>query len=294
MHSGCAAAAAAALAAPAVPSPRPTPPPSHCRRALLQARVYPQLHERTGVGPAHHRRQPPPAAVGCGRGAGQASRRVLPPQRLHLMLSPRHAPLRSLHAAAARGAGSADALVPRSSSGGPGSGLAGHHPVQQGAAGEGALGHAHQRGRGPAGGAAHGGSGTALPAGAARMLTAEPASRRSCHRACLPASVQLPDAPWGIISIKAQAEDYETPMQVRGGGALQRRRGAGGRGRRACARCVKAPPAPRPAPLCHLPLQPITMMRNALGWEEGGSGVALDRAKYEASTAYWEAHAAIQ
>jgi hypothetical protein len=26
--------------------------------------------------------------------------------------------------------------------------------------------------------------------------------------------VQLPDAPWGIISIKAQDEDHETPMQV--------------------------------------------------------------------------------
>lgn len=41
-------------------------------------------------------------------------------------------------------------------------------------------------------------------------------------------------------------------------------------------------------------LQPITMMRNALGREEGGSGVALDREQYEAATAYWEAHAAIQ
>jgi hypothetical protein len=27
-------------------------------------------------------------------------------------------------------------------------------------------------------------------------------------------AVQLPDVPWGIISIKAQDEDYETPMQV--------------------------------------------------------------------------------
>lgn len=61
----------------------------------------------------------------------------------------------------------------------------------------------------------------------------------------------LPPAPWGIISIKAQDEDYETPMQ------------------------------------------PITMMRNALGKEEGGSGVSLDREKYEASAAYWEKHAAI-
>lgn len=55
----------------------------------------------------------------------------------------------------------------------------------------------------------------------------------------------IPDVPWGIISIKAQDEDYETPMQ------------------------------------------PITMLRNALGREEGGSGVPLDRAKYDASVAYW-------
>lgn len=55
----------------------------------------------------------------------------------------------------------------------------------------------------------------------------------------------VPDAPWGIISIKAQDEDYETPMQ------------------------------------------PITMMRNALGREEGGSGVPLDKAQYVASVEYW-------
>ena len=41
-------------------------------------------------------------------------------------------------------------------------------------------------------------------------------------------------------------------------------------------------------------LQPITMMRNALGREEGGSGVPLDRHKYDAAAAYWETHAAIQ
>jgi hypothetical protein len=45
----------------------------------------------------------------------------------------------------------------------------------------------------------------------------------------------LPAVPWGIISVKAQDEGFETPMQ------------------------------------------PITMMRNALGREEGGSGVVLDR-----------------
>lgn len=58
-------------------------------------------------------------------------------------------------------------------------------------------------------------------------------------------SGDLPDAPWGIISIKAQDEDCETPMQ------------------------------------------PITMMRNALGKDEGGSGVTLDKEKYRASVDYW-------
>ena len=52
-------------------------------------------------------------------------------------------------------------------------------------------------------------------------------------------------------SIKAQDEDYETPMQ------------------------------------------PITMLRNALGKEEGGSGVPLDRDKYNASVAYWSEHAVV-
>lgn len=41
------------------------------------------------------------------------------------------------------------------------------------------------------------------------------------------------------------------------------------------------------------PMQPITMMRNSLGREEGGSGVSLDREAYEASTSYWQTHAAI-
>ncbi len=41
-------------------------------------------------------------------------------------------------------------------------------------------------------------------------------------------------------------------------------------------------------------LQPITMLRNALGREEGGSGVPLDRDKYEAAVAYWDTHATIQ
>ena len=63
---------------------------------------------------------------------------------------------------------------------------------------------------------------------------------------------ELPDVEWGIISIKAQDEDHEIPMQ------------------------------------------PITMMRNALGKEEGGSGVPMDRTKYEESVQYWDQHVTIQ
>ena len=43
-----------------------------------------------------------------------------------------------------------------------------------------------------------------------------------------------------------------------------------------------------------VPMSPITMMRNALGKEEGGSGVPLDRAEYEKSVAYWSTHAILQ
>eukprot|EP00746_Dinoflagellata_sp_MGD_P140687 gnl/MRDRNA2_/MRDRNA2_73893_c0_seq1.p1 gnl/MRDRNA2_/MRDRNA2_73893_c0~~gnl/MRDRNA2_/MRDRNA2_73893_c0_seq1.p1 ORF type:complete len:248 (-),score=55.60 gnl/MRDRNA2_/MRDRNA2_73893_c0_seq1:41-727(-) len=59
-------------------------------------------------------------------------------------------------------------------------------------------------------------------------------------------------APWAIISVKGQMEDYELPMQ------------------------------------------PITMMRNALGKEEGGSGVPLEKAKYQASVDFWKEHVAIK
>ena len=41
-------------------------------------------------------------------------------------------------------------------------------------------------------------------------------------------------------------------------------------------------------------MQPITMMRNALGKEEGGSGVGLDRAKYKESVDFWTKHASIK
>ena len=39
------------------------------------------------------------------------------------------------------------------------------------------------------------------------------------------------------------------------------------------------------------PMAPITMMRNALGVDEGGSGVALDRDAYLRSVAFWSTHA---
>lgn len=60
------------------------------------------------------------------------------------------------------------------------------------------------------------------------------------------------NAPWGIISVKAQSVDYELPMQ------------------------------------------PITMMRNALGADEGGSGVGLKRDEYAKSVAFWSKHAPIK
>lgn len=40
-----------------------------------------------------------------------------------------------------------------------------------------------------------------------------------------------------------------------------------------------------------IPMLPITMLRNALGVAEGGSGVPLDRQVYRHSVAFWEAHA---
>ncbi|GAB3726364.1 DUF3228 family protein [Luteimonas pelagia] len=39
------------------------------------------------------------------------------------------------------------------------------------------------------------------------------------------------------------------------------------------------------------PLVPITMLRNALGVEEGGSGVPLDREAYRRSVDFWRLHA---
>ena len=40
-----------------------------------------------------------------------------------------------------------------------------------------------------------------------------------------------------------------------------------------------------------VPMAPITMMRNALGVAEGGSGVPLDPAAYRRSVEYWSNHA---
>lgn len=40
-----------------------------------------------------------------------------------------------------------------------------------------------------------------------------------------------------------------------------------------------------------IPMAPITMLRNALGVEEGGSGVPIDRAAYAQSVAFWNQHA---
>lgn len=39
------------------------------------------------------------------------------------------------------------------------------------------------------------------------------------------------------------------------------------------------------------PMAPITMLRNALGVEEGGSGVPIDRTAYARAVAFWRTHA---
>ena len=60
------------------------------------------------------------------------------------------------------------------------------------------------------------------------------------------------DYDYGIVSVKPQDVDYETPMQ------------------------------------------PITMMRNALGKEYGGSGVPLDFDKYKQSVEFWSNYATLK
>ena len=42
------------------------------------------------------------------------------------------------------------------------------------------------------------------------------------------------------------------------------------------------------------PMPPVTMMRNALGVREGGSGVPLDREAYGRSVEFWENHAVVK
>ncbi|RLN90351.1 hypothetical protein BBJ28_00017475 [Nothophytophthora sp. Chile5] len=68
----------------------------------------------------------------------------------------------------------------------------------------------------------------------------------------VPADPSHGDAPWGIVSIKAQDVAFELPMK------------------------------------------PITMMRNAVGEEQGGSGVPIDREQYLQSVEYWRNHAVIK
>lgn len=43
-----------------------------------------------------------------------------------------------------------------------------------------------------------------------------------------------------------------------------------------------------------LPMQPITMFRNALGTRYGGSGHALEEGKYQESVDYWSKHALLK
>mmetsp|Transcript_101158 Transcript_101158/g.184648 ORF Transcript_101158/g.184648 Transcript_101158/m.184648 type:complete len:308 (+) Transcript_101158:82-1005(+) len=43
-----------------------------------------------------------------------------------------------------------------------------------------------------------------------------------------------------------------------------------------------------------IPMEPITMMRNALGADQGGSGVDLDRDAYARSVEFWDKHARVQ
>lgn len=42
------------------------------------------------------------------------------------------------------------------------------------------------------------------------------------------------------------------------------------------------------------PMTPVTAMRNALGIDEGGSGVPLDRKAYLRSVEFWDTHAAVK
>lgn len=43
-----------------------------------------------------------------------------------------------------------------------------------------------------------------------------------------------------------------------------------------------------------IPMEPITAMRNALGKDQGGSGVPLDRDEYQRSVDFWNLHAIVK
>ena len=42
------------------------------------------------------------------------------------------------------------------------------------------------------------------------------------------------------------------------------------------------------------PMTPMTMLRNALGKEQGGSGISLDKEKYNQSVDFWKQHAELK
>ena len=96
------------------------------------------------------------------------------------------------------------------------------------------------------------------------------------------------DAPWGIVSIKAQdvgAYGYDLCSIGTLPDSLT------------CISCNARPLIPTAFGFdadSELPMQPITVMRNALGKDQGGSGVAIDPEAYMASVKYWSAHAPIQ
>lgn len=86
----------------------------------------------------------------------------------------------------------------------------------------------------------------------ARYLDVILYSREQCIKEALALGEDPPEepAPWRIISVKAQDEPYETPMQ------------------------------------------PITIMRNAI-LSEGGSGVPLNRHLYMQAVEYWKSRATV-
>ena len=106
-----------------------------------------------------------------------------------------------------------------------------------------------------------------------------------------PAAAARPDAAWLDVILYSRAQLAAEAAAL----PAASRAGLGGGG------AADAPPLPAWGVISikaqgapgELPMQPITMLRNALGREEGGSGVPLDRAKYEEAVAYWAEHAAV-